>query len=70
MTILVHFEGSTWWAEAPDVRGFSAAAPSLRLLMARCYAGLGRDDLIFQLVNDGPLILNENPGEAVVVWHP
>lgn len=29
-------EGAVWWAESPDVQGFTAAAPSLAELRDRC----------------------------------
>ena len=38
VTVLYHHENAVWWAESPDVPGFSAAAddlPAARELVAR-----------------------------------
>ena len=47
--VLHHHEGSRWWAESPDVDGWTAAAETFEELRSLSEDGvrfaLGRDDL-------------------------
>lgn len=52
--LLIHLEAAdgeaVWWAESPDAPGFTAAAPDLAELRARCAEALGASDFTERLV--------------------
>lgn len=58
--VLYHFEEQVWWAESPDVAGFSAAADSLDDVRQRVRSVL-RD-----LYGDEPFYLREIGGTGAV----
>lgn len=64
--LLIHLEAGSWWAESPDVRGLSVAAPDLPELRARAQIAVravlketGRD--IDQLEIDEVLVVDPIP---------
>lgn len=61
--VVVHLErvpseGVSWWAESPDLPGFSAAAPALVVLRALCVQTL------HEMAEERPELLG-----AEIEWH-
>ncbi len=54
VTILVHLENGVWWAESPEVPGFSACQPSLRDVEAA--AKLAIRDILAEGGIEGPIL--------------
>lgn len=53
ITLVIHKDESTWWADSPDLPGFSAAADSLDALRIEASEGVA-----FEL-NDAPFSVSE-----------
>ncbi len=53
VTILVHLEDGVWWAESPQVPGFSACQPSLRDVEAA--AKLAIREILEELGTEEPI---------------
>lgn len=52
ITVVVHRENGSWWAESDDLPGFSALAPDLDTLRAELAAGVSfeLDDAPFRII--------------------
>jgi predicted RNase H-like HicB family nuclease len=49
ITVLIHHEGDSWWAESPDVNGYSAAADTREQLEHLVVEGL--DEFLGEVAN-------------------
>lgn len=57
--IVMHFEDGLWWAESPDLDGFTVVAPSLAALRVEV-----REAAAFHLGSDEPVEVAEVLGGA------
>lgn len=57
--VVLHYEDGSWWAESPDLEGFTVVAPTLRELQLAV-----RDAVAFHLESEEPVQIAESMAGA------